>query len=313
MNISVCITVLNEERAVSKLLDSLLAQFKKPDLIIFVDGGSTDKTVEIIRHYQRKDGRIKLLVEPCSRARGRNLAISIARDGIIVMTDAGCAADKDWITNITEPFATGRVDVSAGFYRMVRETPFQKAESVYLGVSPKHFNFNFLPSTRSIAFTKKIWEAVGGFPEGITGAAEDTVFNYKLLKNMAKFSRVKSAIVEWGMPENLWEFYLKIYNYAKGDAKSNIWKMPLNNYTSHNIKALSVLLRYALGFSLLIFSFKFHFLLAYLLICIVIYLIWSFRKIYLEFGSWRVSIWGPVLQITSDIGVMKGFLSAILG
>jgi glycosyltransferase involved in cell wall biosynthesis len=312
MNISICITTFNEEATTAPLLDSLLRQSKKPDQLIIVDGGSTDRTVEIIRHYQQKDSRIKLLVEKCSRARGRNLSIEIAKGDIIAMTDAGCIAEPDWLRKLTAPFTTGRIDVAAGFYKMTEETLFQKAESVFLGVRPSKFNHSFLPSTRSIAFTKGIWGEVGGFPESAGGAAEDTVFNYKLIKSAAKISRVKDAIVEWGMPETLNEFFKKVSNYAKGDAKSKIWIFPGKGITSHNIKALLVLFRYVIGLFLLILGIRYG-ALPFLIILIFAYIIWAFRKVYLEFGDWRISLWGPVLQITADAGVMVGFVSGILG
>lgn len=313
MNISVCITVFNEEDSIALLLDSLLNQTKKPDQIIIVDGGSEDKTVEIIRHYQQKDSRIKLLVEKCSRAKGRNYACEIAKSEIIAMTDAGCIADRDWIKNITAPFSKTKVDVVAGFYLMKAENSFETAESFFLGVTPGNFNVNFLPSTRSVAFKKEIWEKVGGFPEGLEGAAEDTIFNYKLIKAGAKFSRMKNATVEWGMPKNLKDFFNKIYGYAKGDAKSKIWFFPGKGPTSHNIKALSIILRYIAGMILLFLSIKYMFVFPILLILIFVYLAWSYRKLFLEFGKVRVSVWGPIIQVTSDVGVMRGFINGILG
>lgn len=312
MNISICITTLNEEGTIALLLNSLLNQSKRSEQLIIVDGGSTDKTVEIIRHYQQKDGRVKLLVEKCSRARGRNLSIEIAKGDVIAMTDAGCVADKNWLKNITKPFSTGRVDVSAGFYKMTGNSFLQKAESVYLGVRPKKFNYNFLPSTRSVAFTKKIWEEVGGFPEDSVGTAEDTIFNYKLIKANAKISRVKDAIVKWGMPGSISDFQLKIFNYAKGDAKSKICFFPGKGLTSHNIKSLFIIFRYIIGLTILLLSFKYKILLPALIILFFIYIIWSYRKIFFEFGDWKVSLWGPVLQISSDLAVMAGFLSGII-
>ena len=167
MNISICITVLNEEESIGKLLDSLLVQSKKASEIAIVDGGSSDKTVEIIRHYQKKHSFIRLIIEKSSRARARNIAVDFAKSEVIAMTDAGCIADSDWLKNITTPFETGKVDVVAGFYKMVGKTNFQKAESVFMGVTPRKFNHKFLSSTRSIAFTKKIWDEVGGFPEKV--------------------------------------------------------------------------------------------------------------------------------------------------
>jgi glycosyltransferase involved in cell wall biosynthesis len=302
MDISICITVLNEETSVGILLDSLLSQTKRPDTIIIVDGGSTDGTIEIIRHFQKKDSRIKLLIEKCSRARGRNLAVEIAKTDIVAMTDAGCIPQKNWLENLVAPFGTGRVDVSAGFYKMTGSSSFQRAESIFLGVKPRSFNMSFLPSTRSIAFTKEIWERVGGFPENLEGAAEDTVFNYKLLSMGAKISRMKNAVVEWGMPESLNEFFWKIFTYAKGDAKSKIWFFPRNGPTSHNIKALSIVFRYLAGITLLILGLKYVALYPTVGILFLFYLIWAFRK---------AGVWGPVLQVVSDVGVMYGFLSGI--
>lgn len=313
MNTSICITVLNEESSIEKLLDSLLVQSQKPTEIVIVDGGSIDKTVDIIRHYQKKYSVIKLIIENSSRAKARNIAVDIAKNEIVAMTDAGCIADPDWLKNITHPFtSTPRVDVVAGFYKMIGGTNLQKAESIFMGVTPRKFDHNFLPSTRSIAFTKKIWEEVGGFPENLNGTAEDTVFNKKLVENKAIISRVKVATVEWGMPPTISRFIVSIFNYAKGDVKSKVWVFPGKGIMSHNIKSLFILLRYLIGITLLFFSFKTPLLLASLLILFFVYLIWSFRKIYIEFGDWKVAFWGPLLQITSDLAVISGAFCGIL-
>lgn len=312
MNISVCITVFNEAGSIGPLLDSLLVQSKKPEEIIIVDGGSKDKTVEIIRHYQKKDRRIKLLKENCTRARGRNLSVEIAKNEIIAMTDAGCIAHRDWLEMITEPLASGKVDISAGFYKMVGDTPFQKAMGIFLGTSASKFDVSFLPSTRSIAFRKSMWEEIGGFPDEEKNSAEDTYFNFHALKLGMKYARVKSAVVEWGMPKDLKSFYSKIFNYAKWDAKTKIWFFPGKGLASHNIKALFVLARYLLGIGLLIYWFIFTPpLLIYLFIGFLAYFLWAFRKVYLELRKASVAIYGPVLQITADIGVIMGLINGL--
>ncbi len=313
MKISICLTTFNEEGSIGSLLESLIVQTKKFDEIIIVDGYSTDKTVEIIRHFQKKDSRIKLLVERCSRARGRNLGIEIAKNEIIVITDAGCVAKRDWIENITKPFIHDNVGVVAGFYDMIGKTNLQKAMSVFLGVTPRKFNINFLPSTRSMAFRKNVWEMVGGFPEKKYNTAEDTDFNYKVVKMGVKYARVKEARVEWGMPESLKEFYLKVRSYANWDIKYGIWWHPVQRLMSHNIKSLTVLGRYVTGIVLLLFSIKYDFLFPIILILLFVYLFWSMRKVHVEFNRVEISLLGPVVQITSDLAVMAGFLSGILG
>jgi cellulose synthase/poly-beta-1,6-N-acetylglucosamine synthase-like glycosyltransferase len=294
-------------------LDSLLSQTKKPIEVVIVDGGSTDRTIEIVNHYQKRFGKIKLLKEKCTRAKGRNLGVEIAKGEIIAMTDAGCVANDNWLEEITEPFNHKEIDVAAGFYHMTASNSLSKAMQVFLGVTPSKFNINFLPSTRSIAFRKNIWERVGGFPESQNGTAEDTVFNLKLVKNEAKIARVKNAAVEWGMPATLKEFFYKICEYARGDAKSKVWYFPGKGLTSHNIKALSIILRYFVAITLLFMSLKFAYLFPILVILFFLYLIWSFRKVLLELGDYRIAVWGPVLQISSDIAVMYGFIKGIIG
>ena len=203
MKVSICITVFNEEKSVSALIESLLKQTKKPGEIIIVDGGSEDRTVEIIRHCQKKDRRIKLLVESGSVAHGRNVSIELAKYPIIASTDAGCVAKKNWLEKITEPFKHKEVGLVAGFYHMAAKNSMQKAMNVYHGVLPRHFDpTSFLPSARSVAFRKKIWEKVGGYSEKLDKAGEDTLFFYEVVKTETRIARVEEEIVYWKEPVN---------------------------------------------------------------------------------------------------------------
>src|SRR3990172_10714219 len=111
MKVSICLTVLNAEKSISPLMESLRDQSKRAEEIVVVDGGSKDKTIEILKHHQKKDRRIKLLLENCLRARGRNLAVELAGSEIIAMTDAGCIAHNDWLEKITAPLLSPETDI----------------------------------------------------------------------------------------------------------------------------------------------------------------------------------------------------------
>lgn len=311
MKVSVCVTIFNEEKSIARLLDSLLVQSQKPDEIVIVDGGSTDKTLEIIRHYQKKDNRIKVVVEAGSVAHGRNTAIEFSQNQIIAQIDAGCIAKKDWLERITEPFAHEKVSVVAGFYEMKAVTPLQKAQNVYHGIPPERFDhLGFIPSARSVAFRKKVWEEVGGYNEKLEKAGEDTHFFYKLVKEGVKIVRVKEARVIWEESGNLtfMDSFKKFYNYAKGDAQAGIWWHPSKQFSSHNIKISAIFLRYFIGLILLILASFGYFSYLYLYIIISLYLfypIWKWKDVIKDS---KARVWLPIIQILSDFSVMAGFI-----
>mgnify|MGYP001032600466 CR=1 FL=1 len=102
VNVSVVITVRNEEDSILDLLNSLENQSLKPYEVIIVDGGSKDRTVEITKSFITSRNSFKLIVaEGANRSEGRNIGISAATSDIIAITDAGVIVDKHWLENLT--------------------------------------------------------------------------------------------------------------------------------------------------------------------------------------------------------------------
>ena len=298
--VSVCITTFNEsEERVKKLLDALSKQTLKPDEIVLVDASVpsiSNLKFPILNEFSISNFQYNHKPR-ISRAEGRNIAIKKARNEIIAITDVGCVPHNDWLEKITNPFKKDGIDVVSGGYKMVAKNNFENAESVFLGVKQGNMNGDFMPSARSMAFTKSMWKKAGGFPETLYDTAEDTVFNLNLLKAVAKFVTAKNAVVDWEMPSSIHDFGLKIYAYAKGDAKSGIWWHPIKKWQTHNIKVLSIILRY---FVLVISYFASQPLFWLLAIC---YMIYAFKK---------AGPWGILLQLTSDFACIIGFSHGIL-
>jgi glycosyltransferase involved in cell wall biosynthesis len=71
--ISLICPVLNEEKSISRFLDYILNQTYVPE-VVFVDGGSFDNTIKIIKEYQKKSNKIKLVQ---LNERGTGKAINI--------------------------------------------------------------------------------------------------------------------------------------------------------------------------------------------------------------------------------------------
>lgn len=323
MNISICITTLNEEKSIGVLLNSIFAGTKKPDEVVILDGGSTDATASVINNFQftihRKFPNINFQFIKTNRngiAEGRNLAIQKAKGEIIVQTDAGCVVKKDWLQKITGPFKNKTVDLVAGYYEMLADTPLQTALNVFHGVPPERFDpTSFIPSARSVAFRKSVWEKIGGYNEKLKNAGEDTLFFYEAQKFKFEIERVEKAKVVWQETHDMpfGKSLKKFYNYARGDAKAGIWWHPAKQLESHNIKILLIFLRYVLGLALLLFTFIYHLSHIYLLICLLAYFVWPLLKWCDVVKNWQSRFWLPIVQIASDFAVMSGFISGILG
>ncbi|MBI1864031.1 glycosyltransferase [Candidatus Woesebacteria bacterium] len=300
MKVSIAITLLNEEKAIKSLLNSLLSQTQNPSEIVIVDAGSTDETIKIIKNSQKKNKSIKLFVKKgLNIAQGRNLAIKKSKNEIIAIIDGGCIAKKDWLEKITQPFEDPKIEHVAGFYEMTGESNLQKAAKLFLGVLPQNFKQdNFLPSARSMAFKKSFWKRLGGFEEKFSFAGEDTHFNYKALLNYSNIARQKKAIVYWEVPKSFKSLIRKFFLYAVGDGEMlKITK----KFNHHSIKIFSIYLRYLIMF--LLFPFT--------AILLIIYLFWSINKFSKIKKTWQTTILIPIIQIASDFAVMAGFLYGI--
>lgn len=300
MKISFIATVFNEEKTIVGLLDSITAQSRMPDEFVIVDGKSTDRTVDSIKD---KSVKFKIIIKKGNRAVGRNEAIRNARGDIIVCSDAGCILDKSWLKNIAEPFKDPKIDVVAGYYKPIVKNVFEKCLATYACVMPDRLNpKNFLPSSRSIAFKKSVWQKAGGYPEYLD-TCEDLVFAKKLKDAGYKFKTRLDAIVYWPQRKNLKEAALQFYRYAEGDGKARYVRS----------QTLFLFLRYLIGGGLLIifFVFKSLFILYLISVILFLYLLWSIAKNFKYVGSWQAVFILPILQFTADFSVMAGFLRGL--
>ncbi|HKP53772.1 MAG TPA: glycosyltransferase [Chloroflexia bacterium] len=225
-HISLVMTVRNEANALPRLLDSLSAQTVRPDEVVIVDGGSTDGTQEVIRAYAgRLPMPVRLIEQPGANiAEGRNRAISEAAHDIVAVTDAGVRLDLRWLEELSELLSNPDVDVVSGFFMSDPKTHFELAMGATVlpdveEIKPK----TFLPSSRSIAFRKSVWEEIGGYPEWLD-YCEDLVFDMRLKEAGCRFVFAPQAVVYFRPRSTLRAFFHQYFRYARGDGKADLWR-----------------------------------------------------------------------------------------
>jgi len=304
--VSLIITIFNEEKNITNLFSSISRQTLLPNEVVIVDAESTDKTYEYISDFSNKhpELHIKLIKKAGNRSIGRNIAITNSQYPIIACTDAGCLLDENWVKNIVQPFASGNVDVVGGWYETIADNTWNKSLTKVFNFSAKKVCLKtFLPSARSIAFTKKIWEKTGGFDPRLSHN-EDTPFAIKLHGMGARFAFANNAIVHWHAVKNFRSLYHSIYRYAYGDGQARV-------YTSqYRIIALY--------FILLIFCFSTGFILPlFWIVGAIIFLAYLFlpimqakrldniKEIYL------VPTQKLVIILADAIGFIKGLLAKL--
>jgi glycosyltransferase involved in cell wall biosynthesis len=223
MEISVVSTVKNEGEAIRPLLDSLIHQSRFPDEVVICDGGSDDNTLAILDEYKRWLPLKITVVDGANISQGRNRAIAAASGPVIAVTDAGVVLSPFWLEDLTAPIVRGDSVVAGGWFESDPYTDFE----VIMGstVLPSRDEIDparFLPSSRSVAFHKRAWHEVGGYPEWLD-YSEDLVFDMALREKYGEFPFVDTAVAYFRPRGSLGDYFWQYFAYARGDGKANLW------------------------------------------------------------------------------------------
>ena len=308
MKVSLIVTVLNEARSLPALLDTIAAQTRQPDEVVVCDGGSTDGTLDVLRGETRFP--VRVIERPgCNISQGRNFAIEAATSEVIASTDAGVRLDPQWLEKLVEK--AGQDDtrnvshVVAGFFLPDVHTPFEIAMGATVLPQLREIDpAKFLPSSRSVAFTKAAWQAVGGYPEWLD-YCEDLIFDFALRDKFGAFAFAPEAVAYFKPRSSIKSFFKQYYLYARGDGKANLWlKRHLIRYATYLV-ALPVITWLAAKVNL-------WFAVLYIAGAAV-YLkqpyqrLWPALRTLERAGQLKAIGWVPIIRVVGDIAKMMGY------
>lgn len=202
---------------------------------MIVDGGSTDRTVDIIKDYARQHESIRLFVEKGANvAQGRNLAIANATHDIVISIDAGCVADRFWLENYLKYFDE-EVDIVTGLCLPAGKTLFEVCVGEVLYRQVDDFKAEW-PSHQNFAIKKHVWEQVK-YPERCY-RSEDTWFNLRIKDTGFKCKLATDSIVYWRPRRNLREVYKNSYAWAKSNIENDVRASETRKIAKYNSRKL---------------------------------------------------------------------------
>jgi glycosyltransferase involved in cell wall biosynthesis len=218
--VSVVVPALNEEGSIVALLEALAGQTLRPAEIVVADGGSADRTRELVREFAGRSDVPVVLVETERGlpGRNRNRGIERASREWVACVDAGTRPRPDWLERLCEAARREpRAQVVFGQYEALAHDFFTRAAAVVYVPPPGAP----VRSTASCMLHRAAWEAAGPFREDLR-SAEDLLFFRALDAAGVPTTHAPGALVAWELRPTLASTFAKFETYARHNMRAGL-------------------------------------------------------------------------------------------
>jgi len=313
--VSVICPIYNEEKYIETCIQSLISNQSDdfPLEIIFVDGMSTDKTIEILKKYIEQFGFIKLLYNPEKTAPyAMNLGIKHAQGEFIIRVDAHASYPKNYVSTLVSKQIALNADNVGAVLRTEVLTKNKKTLAITevlsnrfgVGNSLFRVGVNKITEVDTVPFgcyKKSVFTKFGLYDTRLT-RSEDVELNKRITRGGGKI---------YLLPDLECVYYARetFFSIAKNNYSNGLWNILTVKYTKgfsslslrHFIPLcfiLSLLLPLFLSFIytpfLVITALSLFLYISFLtIICIrlaintnnnIFYLFWSFITLHFSYG-----------------------------
>lgn len=238
MNLSIVIPTLNEEKCLSRLLESIKKQDFRDYEIIVADAGSKDKTLEIAKNFGCK------ITKGGLPAKGRNEGAKIAKGDLILFLDADTMLVENSLKDFLREFKERELDIATCGLQPFGESWFLRFLYDFFHNFPVLFLGKiFRYGTAFFLVKRELHEKIGGFNEDIK-LLEDTVYVRKASK-FGKFGMLKSAKIYFSqrrfekrgwIKTGLKIIFAYFYTIFIGPIKSDIFKYKFGHQDENKVK-----------------------------------------------------------------------------
>ncbi len=205
LKISILVAAKNEEKNISKLITSLKEQNYSNELyeVVIIDDDSSDNTFSVVKTEIEglENFRIIRAREKIYQAKRGVLEVGIQNsiNPYIVITDADCTSNKNWLLRFANSFEDKHdfvFGIAPYFSKksyVNKITRFENLRAQILMFSFAKLGFPYSAASRSFGFTRKAFEKIGGYRNTIeTLSGDDDLLLREAINNDLKIGMVTS-------------------------------------------------------------------------------------------------------------------------
>lgn len=296
MKITVLIPCHNEEKCIKACVQSCLDQTRKPDEILVINDGSTDRSQNILENFGTKIKLINIYPATGNKSHAQEKGLNHVIGEVFVSTDGDTILEKDFIKNIEKDFTDPNVAAVGGYVKSLkynwitacRAYDYCIGQNIHKYAQSK-LNYMLVIPGAAGAFRTNIFKKYVGFDHDTI--TEDLDFTYKLHKNNFFIKYDKNAIVYTQDPTTLSSYINQMRRWYSGGWQ-NLMKHADGVLMEDPRRALELSLIYVEG---LIFSITLY-------LIPIFNLVFAFKLVLLFFAiSWPQAIYASLKEKRSDL------------
>ena len=225
--VTVVVPALDEERSISSCLDALLAQTHQALEVLVLDGGSQDRTREVVEDYARRDPRVRLVDNPRrTQPAALNEAWPLASGEYFVRMDAHATVAPTYIEDVVRHLGTGDYGGVGGRKDAVGFTPTGRAIAAVLGSPFGVGNSAYHHATRIQtvdhvpfgAYPMEVVRELGGWDE-TTPVNEDFEFDHRVRRSGRELLLDPRLVIAWEGRQTIRLLARQYRRYGRGKSK----------------------------------------------------------------------------------------------
>lgn len=254
LKLSIIIPVYNRPDELQELLDTLIAQSRKPDEVIVVEDGSTISSKNIARSFEKSLPVRYLEKENEGQGFARNFGYQHASGDFLIVFDSDCLIPPNYLQVVEDFLTSSEVDAYGGpdaahpDFTVIQKAISHSMTSVFTtgGIrGRKQHVGEYHPRSFNMGISKRTFEATQGYIIPFMG--EDLEFSTRIIKQGFKTALIPEAFVYHKRRTDLKKFYQQLRYFGRA-------RINLTRFHPEQIKIIHLFpLAFSLGLLVSIF------------------------------------------------------------